>query len=142
MTQPARRAFAIPPHSKAGNEMEPLIKPPAVFRVAASGSRFWPPWPAPVGDLDPDNVVHRLDRNRHRLAGSTRAAVLQTIKEKLAHQQRSHVPARVTGAWMHPLSLCTSRRLHRRAAPRTIRDRSTTRKYIRALPVSRKRHTT
>jgi hypothetical protein len=74
------------------------MKPPAVFRVAASGSRFWHPRPAPVGDLDPDNVVHRLDRNRQGLAGSTRAAMPQAIGEKLAHKQGSHVPARVTGA--------------------------------------------
>jgi hypothetical protein len=59
------------------------MEPPAVFRVAASGSWFWHPRPAPVGDLDPDNVVHRLDRHRDRLAGGTRAAVPQTIGEKL-----------------------------------------------------------
>jgi hypothetical protein len=40
------------------------------------------PWPAQVGNLDPDNVVRRLDRDRHRLAGSTRAAVPETIGEK------------------------------------------------------------
>jgi hypothetical protein len=77
------------------------MEPPAVFRVAANRSRFWHPRPAPVGDLDPDNVVHHLDRNRHRLAGSTRAAMPQAIGGKLAHQQRSHVPARVTGT-EHP----------------------------------------
>jgi len=66
-----------PPHCRAGNELEP----PAVFRVAASGSRFWHPWPAPVDHLDPDNVVHRLDRDRDRLAGSTRAAMPQAIGE-------------------------------------------------------------
>ena len=77
------------------------MEPPAVFRVAASGSRFWHPWPAPVSDLDPDNVVHSLDRNRDRLARGTRAAMPQAIGEKLAHQQRCHVPARVTGA-QHP----------------------------------------
>jgi hypothetical protein len=73
------------------------VGPPAVFRVTASGSRFWP---APVGDLDPDNVVRHLDRDR--LAGGTRAAVPQTIGEKLAHQQGGHVRARMTGA-KHPL---------------------------------------
>jgi hypothetical protein len=74
------------------------MKPPALFRVAASGSRFRHPRAAPVGDLDPDNVVHRLDRDRHRLAGGTRAAMPQAIGEKLAHQQCGHVPAGVTGA--------------------------------------------
>jgi hypothetical protein len=48
-----------PPGRKAGNEVEP----PAVLRVAASGSRLRHPRPAPVGDLDPDNAVQRLDRD-------------------------------------------------------------------------------
>jgi hypothetical protein len=74
------------------------MKPTAVFRVAASESRFWHPRPAPVGDLDADDAARRLDRDRDRLAGSTRAAMPQAIGEQLAHQQRSHVPARVTGA--------------------------------------------
>lgn len=74
------------------------MEPPAVFRLAASGSRFWHPRPAPVGHLDPDNAVQRLDRDRDRLPGGTRAAMPQTIGEKLAHQQRSHVSAGVTGA--------------------------------------------
>jgi hypothetical protein len=82
-----------PPGRKAGNEVEP----PAVFRVAASGSRCWHPWPAPVGDLDPDDVVSRLDRDRDRLAGGTRPAMPQAIGEKLAHQQGGHVPAGVPG---------------------------------------------
>jgi hypothetical protein len=73
------------------------MEPPAVFRVAASGSRFWHPWPAPVGDLDPDNAVQRLDRDRDRLAGGTRAAMPQAIGEKLAHQQGGHVLAGVPG---------------------------------------------
>ena len=42
-----------PPRRKAGNELEP----PAAFRVAASGSQLRHPWPAPIGDLDPDNAV-------------------------------------------------------------------------------------
>ena len=82
-----------PPGRKAGNEVEP----PAVFRVAASGSRCWHPWPAPVGDLDPDNVVSRLDRDRDRLAGGTRPAMPQTIGEELAHQLGRHVLAGCPG---------------------------------------------
>ena len=82
-----------PPSRKAGNEVEP----PAVLRVTASRSRFWHPRPAPVGDLDPDNAVQRLDHDRDRLAGGTRAAMPQAIGEKLAHQQGGHVPARVPG---------------------------------------------
>ena len=74
------------------------MEPPAVFGVAASGARFWHPRPAPVGDLDPDNVVPRLNRDRDRLAQSTRAAVPETIREKLAHQQGSRIPAGVTRA--------------------------------------------
>src|SRR5579859_7313356 len=83
-----------PPRRKAGNEMEP----PAVLRVATSGARLRHPRPAPVGDLNPDNVVLRPDRDCDRLAGGTRAAMPQAIGEKLAHQQRGHVPARVTRA--------------------------------------------
>jgi hypothetical protein len=98
-----------PPRCKAGNEVESS----AVFRVAASGSRLRHPWPAPVGDLDPDNVVRRLDRDRDRLAGGTRAAMPQAIGEKLAHEQRGHVSARVTGA---------EQSLHERASqPRPVR---------------------
>ena len=98
-----------PPRCKAGNQIEA----PAVFRVAASRSRLRHPWPAPVGDLDPDNVVRRLDRDRDRLAGGTRAAMPQAIGEKLAHEQRGHVSARVTGA---------EQSLHERASqPRPVR---------------------
>jgi hypothetical protein len=74
------------------------MESPAVFRVAAVGARLRHPWPAPVGDLDPDNVVHHLDRDRDRLAGNTRAAMPDTVDEKLVHQQRCHVPARMPGA--------------------------------------------
>ena len=97
-----------PPGRKAGNEVEP----PAVFRVAASGSRCWHPRPAPVGDLDPDNVVRRLDRDRDRLARGTRATMPQTIGKKLAHQQGGHVPAGVPGA-----SLALPRQTRGPAAP-------------------------
>jgi hypothetical protein len=51
----------FPSRCKAGNEMEP----PAAFSVATGGSRFRHPRPAPVGDLDPDNAVQRVDRDRH-----------------------------------------------------------------------------
>jgi hypothetical protein len=68
-----------PPGREAGNEVEP----PAVFRLAASGSRCWHPRPAPVGNLHADDVVSRLDRDRDRLARGTRAAMPQAIGEKL-----------------------------------------------------------
>jgi hypothetical protein len=43
----------------------------AVFRIATSGAWLRYPWPAPVSDLNPDNVVLRPDRDRYRLSGST-----------------------------------------------------------------------
>ena len=96
--------------TQAGNQM----KPPAVFRDAASRSRLRHPRPAPVGHLDPDNAAdRRFDRDRQRLPGSTRAAMPQAVGEQLARQQSSHAPARVPGA---------QRPLHERAGqPRPIR---------------------
>ena len=99
-----------PPRRKAGNEVEP----PAVFRVLASGARLRHPRPAPVGDLNPDNVVRHLDRDRDRLARSTRAAMPQTIGEKLAHQQRCHVPH----GWPEPNSPSTNARASRARSAR------------------------
>ncbi len=57
------------------------MEPPAAFSVPASGARLRHPRPAPIGDLNPDNVVRHLDRGHDRLARSTRAAVPQTIGE-------------------------------------------------------------
>jgi hypothetical protein len=74
------------------------VEPPDVFRITASRARLRHLWPAQVCDLDPDNVVRRLDRDRDRLAGNTRAAMPETIGEKLAHQQRGHIPGRVARA--------------------------------------------
>jgi hypothetical protein len=101
------------------------VEPPAVFRVTASGSRFWP---APVGDLDPDNVVRHLDRDR--LAGGNRAAVPQTLGEKLAHQQGGHVRAQMTGA-KHPLYNARAR-LARSARPASVTVSRTARPAISA----------
>ena len=61
---PSAAPSPSPPGRKAGNEVES----PAVFRIAAGRARLRHPWPAPVGDLDPDNVVRRLDRDGYRLA--------------------------------------------------------------------------
>jgi len=36
------------------------MKPPAIFRIAASATRLRHPWPAQVGDLDAKNVVPYL----------------------------------------------------------------------------------
>jgi hypothetical protein len=101
------------------------VEPPAVFRVTASGSRFWP---APVGDLDPDNVVRHLDRDR--LAGGNRAAVPQTLGEKLAHQQGGHVRAQMTGA-KHPLYNARAS-LARSARPASVTVSRTARPAISA----------
>jgi hypothetical protein len=94
MSRSARRAFAIPTALQGGQRGGT----PAVFRIAASGSRFWHPWPAPVGDLDPDDAVPGPDRDRDRLPGSTRAGVPDGITEDLADQQDGHTLARVPGA--------------------------------------------
>jgi hypothetical protein len=59
--------------------------------MATSRARFRHPLPAQFGDNDADDVVPRPDRERDRLAGSTRAAVPDTIDE-------SSLPA----AWPRP----------------------------------------
>jgi hypothetical protein len=56
------------------------------------------PRTAPISDLDPDHAVPGPDRYRDRLARNTRAAMPHAIAKKLAHQQDSHIPARVTRA--------------------------------------------
>ena len=99
-----------PPHCKAGNEVEP----PAIFRVTASESRLWHPWPAPVGDLDPDNVVRHLDRDRDRLAGGTRAAVPDSYWRKSRSPARRPHPR--TGARGRAPRLRTRGRARARSA--------------------------
>jgi hypothetical protein len=74
------------------------MKPPAVFRFTTRMARLRHPWPDQVGDLDADDVVRCLYCDRDRLAGCARAAVPDAVDEKLAHQQGSHVPARVPRA--------------------------------------------
>jgi hypothetical protein len=59
------------------------MKPAAVFRFTAGRARLRHPWPAQVGDRDADDVVRCLDCDRDRLAGGTRAAVPDTVDEKL-----------------------------------------------------------
>jgi hypothetical protein len=56
------------------------------------------PWPAAIGDLDPDNLAPGGDRNRHHPPGSARPAVPDTVTEQLIHQQCGLIPARVPGA--------------------------------------------
>ncbi|MDQ2815363.1 MAG: hypothetical protein M3Z75_26845 [Actinomycetota bacterium] len=92
--RPPAAPLPSPPCGKADNELEP----PAVFRFTTSRARLRHPRPAQVGDLDPDNVVPRLDRDRDRLAGSTRAAVPDTIAEEFAYQQGGYILARVSRA--------------------------------------------
>jgi hypothetical protein len=89
------------------------MKPPASFRIAASAMRLWHPWPTQVGDLDADNVVRCLYCDRDRLAGGTRAAVEDTVDEKLVREQCCHVPAPVSRA-EHPVHECAG-------DPRTLR---------------------
>ena len=114
--RPPRRRLSPPPsRGKAGNELES----PAISRIAASGTRLRCSWPAYVGDPDADDVVRCLDRDRDRLAGGTRAAVPDTVDEKLVHEQGGYVPARVLRA-EHPVHeragdprpLCPPRKRH------------------------------
>ena len=74
------------------------MKPSAVFRFITGRAQLWHPWPAQVGDFNADDVVRCLDCDRDRLAAGGRAAVPDTVNEKLVHQQGSYAPARVPGA--------------------------------------------
>jgi hypothetical protein len=62
-----RSTSPAPPRGKAVDELEP----PDVVRITACKARLRHPWPAPVGNLDPDNVIRRLDRDRDRPDGSS-----------------------------------------------------------------------
>jgi hypothetical protein len=111
--RPPRRRH--PHRAKAGNELES----PAIFRIAASRTRLRHPWPAQAGDLDADDVVRCLDRDRDRLAGGTRAAVPDAVDEEHAREQCCHVPARVPRAEhpdyeraCDPRPLCSPRKGH------------------------------
>ncbi|MDQ2815015.1 MAG: hypothetical protein M3Z75_24980 [Actinomycetota bacterium] len=74
------------------------MQPATAFRVTLGRAQLRYSWSTPVGDLDPDNPVPHPDRNRDRLAGNTRAAMPDTVTEKLAYQQDSGILARVPGA--------------------------------------------
>ncbi len=62
----ARRAYAIPPRREVRDKLEP----PTAFRITGGMVQLRHPGSAPVGDLDPDHAVPRLDRDRDRLAGT------------------------------------------------------------------------
>ena len=83
-----------PPCREARDELEPA----AAFRIAASRPQLRQPGTAPVGDFDPDNAVPGTDRDRDRLAGSTRPAMPDTVAEQLAHEQCGVITARVPRA--------------------------------------------
>ena len=91
---PAAPPSPAPPRRQARNE----LKPPAAFRITARRTKLWRPRPGAVGHLDPDDAVPGDDRDRDRLPGSSRAAMPDTVTEDLAHQQDSHVSARVPRA--------------------------------------------
>jgi hypothetical protein len=90
----------------------PRADVPAVLRVAASGARLRHPRPAPVGDLNPDNAVLRLDRDR--LAGSTRAAMPDTVDESSSTSNAATSPHGCPG----PSSPCTNARASRARSAR------------------------
>jgi hypothetical protein len=86
-----------PPRREAINE----LKPAATFRIPAGRIQLGHPRPAAISDLDTDNSVPRLNRDRDRLARSGRPAVPDAVAKQLAHQQGSDISARVPGA-KHP----------------------------------------
>jgi hypothetical protein len=87
-----------PPRGKAGNKM----KPPAIFRIAASAMRLRHPWPTQVGDLDADNAVRCFYCDRDRLAGGTRAASGRAhtgMHARLGGARQAGHAARVARPW-------------------------------------------
>ena len=90
----ARRAAASPTAPQGPQRSEARARlPPHAPQDATPAS------PAgAVGDLDPDNAVPGNDRDRDRLARSTRAGVPDAVAEDLADQQDGRVSARVPGA--------------------------------------------
>ncbi len=85
------------PRRKPGNE----LKPPAALRIPASGAQLRHLRAAAIGHLHTDKAVPGPDRDRDRLARSTRPAVPDAVAEKLVHQQGSVIPAGVPGT-EHP----------------------------------------
>lgn len=71
----------VPPPSRRKGRDE--LKSAAAFRITVSRTQLRHSGTAPIDDLDPDDAVPRHDRDRHRLAGSARAAVLHAITVKL-----------------------------------------------------------
>ena len=93
----ARHAGATPPRRQARHQ----LKPPAAFRIRASGAQLRRPGAAAIGHLHTDKTVSCGDRDRDRPAGSARPAVPDAVAEQLAHQQGGVIPARVPGT-KHP----------------------------------------
>ena len=118
--EPGHRPPAAPPPSPPRRKARNELKPAAAFRVTASRTRLRHPGPAPIGDLDPDHGVRRLDRDRHRLTGSARAAMPHAVAEKLAHQQGGGVPARVPGPSTPPTNARATRARSARPASVTV----------------------
>lgn len=83
-----------PPRCQPGHEPESS----AVFRVSACRAQLRHPGAAAIGDFHPDSAGAGRHRDRDRLPGNTRAAVLETIGEKLAREEHSVIPARMPRA--------------------------------------------
>ena len=96
--EPGHHTLAAPSAPPPRREARNKLKTPAAFRVTARGPQLRRPRPGAVGDLDPDDAIPGPDRDRDRFPGSSRAAVPDTVTEDLAHQQDSHISARVPRA--------------------------------------------
>ena len=89
-------------------------KPPAIFRVTLGRTKLRYSGAPAVSDLDPDQSVPGLDRDRDRLSRIARAAVVHAIAgQPPVYQQDGDFPARVHWA-KHPSA--NARAIRARAA--------------------------
>ena len=91
--EPGHHTPAAPPPPPPRRQPRHEPKPPAAFRVMAGRTQLRRPRAAAVGDLHPDGADPGPHRDRDRLPGRSRAAVPDTIAEKLAHEKYSVIPA-------------------------------------------------
>src|ERR1039457_1994425 len=72
----------------------PNLESTTAFRIAGGRVHLRHPGPAPIGDLDPDHAVPRLDRDRDRLAGSTPERGMRAPASVYPHRSLAPVPVR------------------------------------------------
>lgn len=117
-----------PPRCQPSHEPES----PAVFRVSACRVQLRHPRTTAIGDLHPNKADAGSHRDRDRLPRNTRAAVLETIGEKLAREENSIILAGVPRAEDrtheradHPCPLHQPGNLHALANRRPSHQRTT-----------------